>query len=53
VLKHIYHLFYRLETGRFLVVVVKRKEEGSYFSSIYTTGNTIRNKHKKLKKVKL
>ncbi len=50
---HTYHLFYRLETGRFVVVVVKKREEGAYFSAIYSVGKNIRNKHKKLKKVKL
>lgn len=51
--KHTYHLFYRLETGGYIVVVIKKRREGTYFSAIYSTGKTIRNKHKKLKKVKL
>lgn len=50
---HTYHLFYRLETGRFVVVIVKKQAKGTYFSSIYSTGKVIRNKHKKLKRVKL
>ena len=50
---HTYHLFYRLETGRFVVVVVKKQKNGTYFSAIYSTGKMIRNKHKKLKRVKL
>ena len=50
---HLYHLFYRLETGRFVVVIIKKQKEGTYFSSIYSTGKVIRNKHKKLKRVKL
>ena len=50
---HTYHLFYRLETGRFLVVVVKQKKEGTYFSAIYSTGKKIRNKHKKLRRIKI
>jgi hypothetical protein len=50
---HTYHLFYRLETGRFVVVVVKQMNAGSFFSAIYTTGKNIRNKHKKLKRVKI
>lgn len=48
-----YHLFYRLNNGKYLVVVVKKSKSGNYFSSIYPTGKKIRNKHKKLKKVKL
>lgn len=50
---HTYHLFYRLETGRFVVVIVKKRKEGTFFSAIYSTGKVIRNKHKKLKRVKL
>ena len=49
---HQYHLFYRLDNGRYLVVIVKRAESGNYFSTIYSTGNTIRKKHKKLKEIK-
>jgi len=51
--KQIYHLFYKLDNNRYLVVVVKKSETGNYFSTIYPTGKTIRNKHKKLKKVKI
>lgn len=50
---HTYHLFYRLETGRFVVVIVKKQDEGTFFSTIYSTGKFIRKKHKKLKRVKL
>jgi hypothetical protein len=50
---HTYHLFYRLETGHFVVVIVKKQKEGTFFSAIYSTGKFIRNKHKKLKRVKL
>lgn len=49
---HQYFLFYRLDSGQYLVVVVKKIESGSYFSTMYSTGDTIRSKHKKLKEVK-
>ena len=51
--KHIYHLFYRLENKRYLVAIIKKSISGNYFCTAYPTGTTIRNKHKKLKKVKL
>ena len=51
--KHIYHLFYRLENQRYLVVIVKKSVSGNYFCTAYPTGKAIRNKHGKLKKVKL
>lgn len=47
-----YHLFYRLDNGRYLVVIVKRTLTGNYFSSMYRTGNSIRNSHKDLKEIK-
>lgn len=50
---HQYYLFYRLDSGQYLVVVVKKIESGSYFSTIYSTGKTIRSKHVKLKEIKL
>lgn len=50
---HMYHLFYRLENGKYLVAVVKKSKLGVYFSTMYPTGKLIRNKHKKLKKVKI
>lgn len=48
-----YHLFYRLENGKYLVAVIKKSKTGVFFSTIYPTGKSIRNKHKNLKKVKL
>lgn len=48
-----YHLFYRLDNGGFLVVVVKKLPEGNFFSTIYPTGKSIRKAHRNLKKVKL
>ena len=48
-----YHLFYRLDNQRYLVVVVKKTSTGNYFSTMYSTGNSIRNSHKYLKPVKL
>lgn len=49
---HFYHLFYRLEDKRYLVVVIKEVENEWFFSSIYSTGEKIRHKHKKLKRLK-
>jgi len=49
---NLYHLFYRLDNGKYLVVIVKKAKTGAYFSTIYPTGRNIRNKHKTLKKVK-
>ena len=48
-----YHLFYRLDNGKYLVVIVKRALTGNYFSTMYSTGNAIRNTHKSLKEIKL
>jgi hypothetical protein len=48
-----YLLFYKLDDGGHLVVVVKVKDDESFFSTIYPTGKDIRNPHKKLKKVKI
>ncbi len=49
---HQYLLFYRLDNGQYLVVVIKKIESGNYFSTMYSTGDEIRPKHKKLKEVK-
>lgn len=49
----LYHIFYHLDHRKYLVVVVKKSDSGNYFSTIYSTGSAIRNKHKKLKEVKL
>lgn len=48
-----YDFFYRLESGEFVVVIVKMVSDGAYLSSMYPTGSKHRNKHKKFKKVKL
>ena len=50
---HCYHLFYRLENGKFLVAVIKKSNTGVYFSTLYPTGKSIRAKHKKLRKLSL
>ena len=50
---HFYHLFYRLENGKYLVAVIKKSKTGVFFSTIYPTGKTIRKKHKNLRKVRL
>lgn len=49
---HQYHLFYRLDNQRYLVVVIKKTDAGNYFSSMYSTGNFIRNSHKDLIEIK-
>lgn len=48
-----YDFFYRLESGDFIVVIVKVIPDGAYLSSMYPTGKKHRNKHKKFKRVKL
>lgn len=49
-----YYLFYKLDDGGHLVVVVKiNPNQESFFSTIYPTGKTIRNPHKKLRRVKI
>lgn len=48
-----YHLFYRLDNEKYLVVIVKKTLTGNYFSTMYSTGTSIRNAHKDLKEVKL
>jgi hypothetical protein len=50
---HQYLLFYRLDNGKYLVVIVKKADTGNYFSSMYSTGSLIRNSHKDLKEIKL
>lgn len=47
-----YHLFYRLDNGKYLVVIIKKTLTGNYFSTMYSTGNSIRNAHKGLKEIK-
>jgi hypothetical protein len=49
---HLYHLFYRLDNRRYLVVIVKKTRTGNYFSSMYSTGSSVRNSHKELKEIK-
>jgi hypothetical protein len=48
-----YHLFYRLDNERYLVVIVKKTLTGNYFSTMYSTGNSIRSAHKGLKEIRL
>ncbi len=50
---HQYLIFYRLDNRRYLVVIIKQTDTGNYFSSMYSTGNSIRNSHKDLKEIKL
>ena len=46
-----YRMFYRLENKRFIVAVIKVTATGHYFASMYPTGSTIRNAHKKLRRL--
>ncbi len=50
---HTHYMFYRLESGGYVVVVVKQNQDGAFFSAIYSTGKKIRNKHKGLRRIKL
>jgi len=50
---HQYHVFYRLDNRKYLVVIVKKSDTGNYFSTMYSTGDTIRKSHKDLKEIKL
>jgi len=48
-----YRLFYRLENANYLLVVVKLTPGGAFFASMYPTGKSIKNAHKKMKRVKI
>jgi hypothetical protein len=48
-----YDFFYRLESGEFIVAIVKIIPDGAYLSSMYPTGKKQRSKHKGFKKVRL
>ena len=50
---HEHHIFYRLDNQKYLVVIVKKTDTGNYFSTMYSTGKTIRNKHNHLKEIKI
>ncbi len=50
---HQYYLFYRLDNQKYLVVIIKKTETGNYFSSMYSTGSSIRNSHRELKEIKI
>ena len=49
---HQYHLFYRLDNQKYLVVIIKKAQTGNYFSSMYSTGSSIRNSHNELEEIK-
>lgn len=52
--ERVFNFFYSLEkSDRFIVAVVKVTPEGTFFSSLYPTGKSARNKHKNYKKVKI
>jgi hypothetical protein len=49
----LYHLFYRMENGRYLLAVVKLTHAGNFFTTMFIVGKNIKNKHKGLKRIKL
>jgi len=51
--RHEYRLFYRLEDGRYLLVVVKLTQGGAFFATMYATGKSVRPSHRKFRKVSL
>ena len=52
--QQIFNFFYRLDAGpKYLVAVIKITPDGAFFASMYPTGKTVRNKHKKYRKVKI
>jgi hypothetical protein len=46
-----YRLFYRLEDGRYILVVVKVTAEGAFFASMYPTGRRVRAAHGKFRRL--
>ena len=48
-----YKMFYRLFEKRYILAVVKVIPEGAFFASMYTTGESVRKSHERLKKLKL
>ncbi len=48
-----YRFFYKIIQERYILVIIKIISEGAFFSSMYTTGSSIRNTHKKFIKIKL
>lgn len=49
---HRYLLFYRLDNQKYLLVIIKQAATGNYFSTMYSTGKSIRNSHKGLIEIK-
>lgn len=49
----VYHLFYKLESGRYLLAVIKLLNDGNYLASMYPTGKKIRALHKKMRRLKI
>lgn len=49
--KHLFHLFYRFDSSHYIVVIVKRAPDGSFFLTAYPTGTIYRKRHKNLKRV--
>ena len=48
---HLFHLFYRYDRRHYIVVVIKRVPDGSYFVTAYPTGSMYRSKHAGLKRI--
>ncbi len=49
---HLFHIFYKVDRRKFLVAIVKRTDAGSYFATMYPTGDKMRGKHAKLRRVR-
>lgn len=49
---HLFHVFYKVDRNKYLVVIVKRAATGNFFASMYPTGSQMRAKHKKLRRVR-
>jgi len=50
--KHIFHLFYRFDSKHYIVVIIKKIPDGSFFVTAYPTGKSHRLKHKNLKRIR-
>lgn len=50
--RHVFHIFYKIDRGKYLVAIIKKTSTGTYFATMYPTGTTIRGKHKKLRRIR-
>lgn len=47
-----HYLYYRYQDERYLVAVVKKIEQSAFLCTMYLTGRRIRNKHKRLERIR-